>query len=82
MSWKPQVQADTTGKWYDNALRFATEEEAANNARDLFQRWTLCTAHRAAPSDEPVNYTYLNGHLIPVEYEVSSLLPNVSAPES
>jgi hypothetical protein len=28
MSFKPEVQADATGKWYGNALRFATRAEA------------------------------------------------------
>ena len=27
-SWAPEVQTDSTGKWYGNALRFATESEA------------------------------------------------------
>lgn len=56
MSWKPEVQTDSTGKWYSNALRFATEEEAEISAKDLMARWMLVTACRAAPSDDPVNY--------------------------
>jgi hypothetical protein len=28
MSFKPEVQTDDTCKWYGNALRFATREEA------------------------------------------------------
>jgi hypothetical protein len=54
-SWKPEVEVD--GKWSTNALRFATEEEAAMSARDLFNRWMLTTNHRATPSDDTVNYS-------------------------
>lgn len=53
-SWKPEVEVD--GKWSTNALRFATEAEAARSASDLFSRWLLTTGHRAAPSEDPVNY--------------------------
>ena len=56
MSWKPEVQTDSTGKWYTNALRFATEEEARISAEDLMSRWMLVQACRAAESDDPVNY--------------------------
>jgi hypothetical protein len=34
MSFKPEVIADTSGKWCDNALRFATREEAKANVHD------------------------------------------------
>jgi len=34
MSWKPEVIADSSGKWCGNALRFATREEAEANVRD------------------------------------------------
>lgn len=63
MSWKPQVQTDSTGKWYDNALRFETQAEAHDNARDLASRWFAVLDYRAAESDEPVNYSYKNGLL-------------------
>ena len=43
MSYKPQVKVN--GEWNGNGLRFATMEEAASRAKDLFGRWTLCTAH-------------------------------------
>lgn len=64
MSWKPEVQTDSTGQWYGNALRFATEEEAANNARDLSYRWLAVHAHRAAPSEDPVTDSYVDGKLL------------------
>lgn len=63
MSWKPEVQTDNTGKWYDNALRFATREEAEANARDLAMRWTLVREHRASECEDPVNYEWRDGRL-------------------
>ena len=67
-SWKPEVQIDGTGTWYGNGLRFATQDEAARNAFDLGLRWTAVRKHRAAESDEPVNYVYTDaGSLIPVK---------------
>jgi hypothetical protein len=66
MSWKPEVQTYNTGKWYGNALRFATREEAESNARDLSWRWTAVREYRASESDEPVNYTYHDGTLVAV----------------
>jgi hypothetical protein len=58
MSWKPEVIADSSGKWCSNGLRFATKAEAEVNARDLMGRWMLVTACRAAESDDPVNYRW------------------------
>lgn len=62
MSFKPQVKVN--GEWNGNGLRFATKEEAASRAADLFSRWTLCTAHRAVESDEPVKNRLQDGQLI------------------
>jgi hypothetical protein len=62
-SFKPEVQTDSTGRWYDNALRFATEQEAYESARDLAARWFAVLDYRAAPSNDPVNYKYINGQL-------------------
>ena len=53
-SWAPEVQTDSTGKWYGNALRFATESEAYASAGELCSRWLLVRAYRAAPSADPV----------------------------
>jgi len=55
-SWKPEVVADDTGKWYDNGLRFRTEDEAYRSASDLAGRWTLVRKWRATPSDDDPNY--------------------------
>jgi hypothetical protein len=54
-SWKAEVIADSSGKWFGNELRFATEEEAKQYAIDLASRWTLVTDWRVVESDDPVN---------------------------
>jgi len=67
MSYKGQVIADSTGKWCDNALRFATYDEAAANVSDLAMRWTMVEKYRVVESDDPVNYTYHDHQLCAVE---------------
>jgi hypothetical protein len=54
--WKPEVVADSTGKWIANGLVFATEAEALMWASDLAGTWTAVRDYRAVPSDQPVNY--------------------------
>ena len=39
MSFKPEVIADSSGKWSGNAVRFATRGEAEANVHDLMMRW-------------------------------------------
>jgi hypothetical protein len=56
MSYKPVVTTGNDPKWYDNALRFETKEEALFSARDLMNRWMLVTNYDAQYSDDPVNY--------------------------
>ena len=63
MSYKPEVIADSSGKWYDNALRFATRQEAEDNVRDLAFRWYSVRETRVVESTDPVNYTYHNRQL-------------------
>lgn len=45
--WRPEVIADSTGKWFGNGLSFATAQEAADWAHDLSLRWLLVRAYRA-----------------------------------
>lgn len=66
MSWKPEVIADNSGKWCDNALRFATRIEAEQHVQNLASRWILVRKTRVVESPDPVNYIYLDGHLKPV----------------
>ena len=63
MSYAPEVITDSTGKWYGNGLRFATEQEAIDNAADLPMRWAAVRDMRAVESSDPVNYSYVNRRL-------------------
>lgn len=62
-SYRPMVLVQ--GQWAGNALRFATFQEASENACDLFSRWTLPTDYRVDESDDPVNYRWVDGRLHP-----------------
>jgi hypothetical protein len=61
MSWKPEVIADNSGKWYGNALRFATKAEAESSAYDLACSWTVVRDWRVVECDDPVNYRLVDG---------------------
>ena len=63
MSFKPSVSTDGGLTFNENALAFATREEAEASAKDLFNRWLSCTDYRAVESDEPVNYALVDGVL-------------------
>ncbi len=63
MSWKPEVIADSSGKWCGNALRFATKAEAEAQVYDLSMRWFLVRDTRATESTDPVNYAWHDGAL-------------------
>lgn len=56
MSFKPEVSTDGGRTFHQNALAFATREEAEASARDLMSRWMLVTDWRVVESDQPVNY--------------------------
>jgi hypothetical protein len=66
MSFKVEVIADNSGKWYSNSVRFATAPEAEAAGHDLAGRWTLVQEWRVAESDEPVNYIWRAGQAVPV----------------
>ena len=67
MSFKPEVQTDDTGKWYANAQRFSTRDEAEAQVHDLMMRWFAVRDTRIVECDDPVNYRYVDGHLVPVK---------------
>lgn len=71
MSWAPEVQTGNDPKWYGNALRFATEEEAKLNVQELMSRWTAVRATRVVESKDPVNYRWVDGRLVEVAKSVS-----------
>jgi hypothetical protein len=54
MSFKMEVTADSTGKWYSNALRFAGRAQAERYALDLAMRWILVREYRVVESGDPV----------------------------
>lgn len=66
MSYIAQVQADNSGTWAGNGLRFATETEANAYAHDLMCRWTAVRDYRVVPSDDPVDSQWVNGRSLPV----------------
>lgn len=70
MSFKPEVIADSSGKWSGNALRFETRREAEQNVNDLARRWTSVREVRVVESDDPVNYRWVDGRLVAVERTV------------
>jgi len=67
MSWKPEVLVQ--GQWSQNALVFATQKEAQENAWDLRCRWILVDDCRAVEVDDPVNYSFVDGVLVEVKKE-------------
>lgn len=69
MAWKPEVIADSSGKWVGNALRFATKEEAEANVANLKARWMMVVDTRVVECEDPVNYRWVDGVLVDVEQE-------------
>lgn len=55
MSWKPEVIADSSGKWAPNGCAYATEEEAEKAVSNLMMRWMAVTKTRVVESEQPVN---------------------------
>jgi len=65
-SFKPEVQTDSSGNWYGNALRFATHAEADTNVFDLMMRWTAVRDTRVTECEDPPTHTYVGGVLGPI----------------
>jgi hypothetical protein len=58
MSFRPEVIADASGKWFSNGLLFATEKEAADYVTDLEWRWTSVRQTRVVAVDENPTYRW------------------------
>jgi len=63
MSWKPEIKVHNDPKWYDNAVRFATEAEAIAYAKDLEARWTSAEKIRATETKDPVTGEWIDGKM-------------------
>jgi hypothetical protein len=63
MSFKPEVIADSSGRWCGNELLFATRDEAEKYVHDLSIRWTMVRDTRVIESEDPPSYRWdnLNG---------------------
>jgi hypothetical protein len=57
VSWKVEVQADSTGTWAGNGQRYQFKIEAEDAARDLEWRWLAVKAWRVVETQDPVNVT-------------------------
>ena len=64
MSFAPMVSTDSSGKFYGNALRFATRHEAELWASDLMGRWMMVRDTRVDESADPVNYSTVDGRTL------------------
>ena len=79
MSFKPEVIADSSGKWSGNALRFATRGEAEANVHDLMMRWFAVRDTRVVECDDPVNYSYTDHKLLPIPAAEITPVPALDA---
>lgn len=66
MSWRPEVIADSSGKWAPNGMRFPTEAEAKGYAANLRARWVLVTDTRVVECDDPANYRWTDSRVEPI----------------
>ena len=87
-SYKPEVIADSSGKWCGNALLFATREEAEIYVRDLSMRWLAVRDTRVIESEEAPTYQLKDGILsfLPEVHQVHQVqtvqtVPTVPTPE-
>lgn len=60
-SWKPEVTADASGKWYPNGVAFRTQAEAHTYVIDLSMRWFAVRETREVESDDEPNYQIVDG---------------------
>jgi hypothetical protein len=65
MSFKAEMQTDSSGVWRDSGMRFATAQEAQDNVDDLIRnmRWVEVRGLRVIECSDPVNYSYRDHEL-------------------
>ena len=77
MSYKPMMkfnQRQRNGSYFTgNGLRFATEQEAEEQAQELMTRWFVPVGYRIDSSEDEVNYSW--------DFDLFKIIP-VSATES
>ncbi len=61
-SYKCEVKAVGEQSYNSNGLRFATEQECKDYGNELLSRWFGADTFRVTPSDDAVNYRFINGH--------------------
>jgi hypothetical protein len=54
MSFKVEVQADSSGTWASNGVRLSSADEAEAYAEDLAARWTSVRKWRVVEVDDMV----------------------------
>lgn len=74
-SYAPQVSTDTSGKFYGNALRFATKAEAEANVHDLMMRWFMVIDTRVVESDDPPNYRWTDDGIARIGSDEPPVMP-------
>jgi hypothetical protein len=57
-SFAPQVRTGSDPKFYGNALRFETKEEAQGNVDHLAGRWLAVTETRVVETDDPITHVW------------------------
>jgi hypothetical protein len=65
-SFKAEVQADSSGTWSSNALRFAHQREAEYYAADLWARWSAVRARRVVESDDAPTHLWDGDRAVPI----------------
>lgn len=68
-----RYEVQVHGKWHQNSVVFATEDEAELAGQNKFFNWTQCDAYRVVASDEPANYRYdiITGAVLHIATEAS-----------
>ena len=72
VSYKYEVMTIYRGEesWAGNAVRMATKEEADAAGHELLTRWYVPESYRVVPSDDPVNYRFVNGRPLRIEEDL------------
>ena len=67
------MEMDDTDQWMSCGLRFATKDEAKASVFDLTKGFYVT---RVTEFDDPVNYRWVEGKLVPVHPNCESVVSN------